>query len=77
SSLVPDHVSAAPYVPPINKDLEILFQPMFDEYLEPPSVERSVPLAPAVQVLAILASTPSSTKIDQDVSSQVINSHPP
>nr|GEY64360.1 retrovirus-related Pol polyprotein from transposon TNT 1-94 [Tanacetum cinerariifolium] len=36
SGLVPNPVPAAPYVPPTNKDLEILFQPMFDEYLEPP-----------------------------------------
>ncbi|GKC49201.1 retrovirus-related pol polyprotein from transposon TNT 1-94, partial [Tanacetum coccineum] len=48
--LVPNPVSAAPYVPPKNKDLEILFQPMFDEYLEPPRVERLVSPAPAVQV---------------------------
>nr|GEV98007.1 putative reverse transcriptase domain-containing protein [Tanacetum cinerariifolium] len=34
--IVPNLVPAAPYVPPTNKDLEILFQPMFDEYLEPP-----------------------------------------
>nr|GEY04342.1 retrovirus-related Pol polyprotein from transposon TNT 1-94 [Tanacetum cinerariifolium] len=39
----------APYVPPTNKDLEILFQPMFDEYLEPHRVERPVSPAPAVQ----------------------------
>nr|GEV49346.1 hypothetical protein [Tanacetum cinerariifolium] len=32
SGLVPDHVPAAPYVPPTNKDLEILFQPIFNEY---------------------------------------------
>ncbi|GJY29707.1 retrovirus-related pol polyprotein from transposon TNT 1-94 [Tanacetum coccineum] len=47
SGLVPNLVPAAPYVPPINKDLEILFQPMFDEYLEPPRVERPVSPAPA------------------------------
>ncbi|GKC50122.1 retrovirus-related pol polyprotein from transposon TNT 1-94 [Tanacetum coccineum] len=29
SGLVPNLVPAAPYVPPTNKDLEILFQPMF------------------------------------------------
>nr|GEY73437.1 retrovirus-related Pol polyprotein from transposon TNT 1-94 [Tanacetum cinerariifolium] len=33
------------------------------------SVERSVPVAPAVQVLVVLASTPSSTLIDQDTPS--------
>nr|GEV23604.1 hypothetical protein [Tanacetum cinerariifolium] len=36
SGLVLDLILAAPYVPPTNKDLEILFQPMFDEYFEPP-----------------------------------------
>ncbi|GKF28027.1 hypothetical protein Tco_0094369 [Tanacetum coccineum] len=36
SRLVPNPVPASPYVPPTNKELEILFQPMFDEYLEPP-----------------------------------------
>ncbi|GKA78812.1 hypothetical protein Tco_0785349 [Tanacetum coccineum] len=30
SGLVPNPVPAAPYVPPKNKELEILFQPMFD-----------------------------------------------
>ncbi|GKC37216.1 retrovirus-related pol polyprotein from transposon TNT 1-94 [Tanacetum coccineum] len=69
SGLVPDPVLAAPYVPPTNKDLEILFQLMFGEYFEPPSVERSVPLAPAVQVLLVSAGTPSSTTIDQDAPS--------
>nr|GEU66120.1 retrovirus-related Pol polyprotein from transposon TNT 1-94 [Tanacetum cinerariifolium] len=34
-----------------------------------PSVERSVPPAPAVQVLVVLAGTPSSTTIDQDTPS--------
>ncbi|GJS80012.1 retrovirus-related pol polyprotein from transposon TNT 1-94 [Tanacetum coccineum] len=50
SGLVPNPVLAAPYVPPTNKDLEILFQLMFDEYLEPHRVERSVSPALAVQV---------------------------
>ncbi|GJZ38521.1 retrovirus-related pol polyprotein from transposon TNT 1-94 [Tanacetum coccineum] len=67
--LVPNPVPADPYVPPTNKDLEILFQPMFDEYFEPPCVERSVPPAPAVQVLVVSAGTPSSTTIDQDAPS--------
>ncbi|GKC96296.1 retrovirus-related pol polyprotein from transposon TNT 1-94, partial [Tanacetum coccineum] len=69
SGLVPDPVPAAPYVPPTNKDLDILFQPMFDEYLEPHNVERPVPPAPAAQVLVVSAGTPSSTTIDQDAPS--------
>ncbi|GJX12476.1 retrovirus-related pol polyprotein from transposon TNT 1-94 [Tanacetum coccineum] len=69
SGLVPNPVPAAPYVPPTNKDLEILFQPMFDEYFETSNVERPVPPALAVQVLVVLAGTPSSTTIDQDAPS--------
>ncbi|GJT04999.1 retrovirus-related pol polyprotein from transposon TNT 1-94, partial [Tanacetum coccineum] len=69
SGLVPNPVPASPYVPPTNKELEILFQPMFDEYLEPPRVERPVSSAIAVQVPVISANTPSSTTIDQDAPS--------
>ncbi|GKB27872.1 retrovirus-related pol polyprotein from transposon TNT 1-94 [Tanacetum coccineum] len=69
SGLVPNSVPAAPYVPPTNKELEILFQPMFDEYLEPTCVERPVSPAPAVSVLVSSAGTPSSTTIDQDAPS--------
>nr|GEV74365.1 retrovirus-related Pol polyprotein from transposon TNT 1-94 [Tanacetum cinerariifolium] len=69
SGLVPDHIPAAPYVPPTNKDLEILFQSMFDEYFEPPGVERPVLPPPSVQVLVVSAGTPSSTTIDQDAPS--------
>nr|GFB54897.1 hypothetical protein [Tanacetum cinerariifolium] len=46
--LVPNPVPAAPYVPLTNKDLEMLFQSMFDEYLEPPRVER--PVSPALAI---------------------------
>ncbi|GJZ06074.1 retrovirus-related pol polyprotein from transposon TNT 1-94, partial [Tanacetum coccineum] len=69
SGLVPNPVPAAPYVPPINKELEILFQPMFDEYLEPPCVERPVSPAPAFLIPVNSADTPSSTTIDQDAPS--------
>ncbi|GKB13018.1 retrovirus-related pol polyprotein from transposon TNT 1-94 [Tanacetum coccineum] len=64
--LVPNPVHATPYVPPTNKELEILFQPMFDEYLEPIRVERPVSPALVVLVLVTSAGTPSSTTIDQD-----------
>ncbi|GJR30283.1 retrovirus-related pol polyprotein from transposon TNT 1-94 [Tanacetum coccineum] len=69
SGLVPNPVPAAPYVPPTNKELEILFQPMFDEYLEPTRVERSVSPAPVVPVSVTSACLPSSTTIDQDAPS--------
>ncbi|GKG38023.1 hypothetical protein Tco_0457246, partial [Tanacetum coccineum] len=47
SGLVPNPLPAAPYVPPTNKELEILFQPMFNEYFETSMVDRLVPPAPA------------------------------
>nr|GEV02267.1 hypothetical protein [Tanacetum cinerariifolium] len=50
---------------PTNKELEILFQPVFNEYLEPPHVERPVSPAPAVPVPVNSAGTPSSTFINQ------------
>nr|GEW35923.1 retrovirus-related Pol polyprotein from transposon TNT 1-94 [Tanacetum cinerariifolium] len=42
---------------------------MFDEYFKPLGVERPVPPTPAVQVPVVLASTPSSTIINQDAPS--------
>ncbi|GJS66800.1 retrovirus-related pol polyprotein from transposon TNT 1-94 [Tanacetum coccineum] len=69
SGLVPNPVPAAPYVPPINKELEILFQPMFDKYLESTRVERPVSPALAASVSVTSAGTPSSTTIDQDAPS--------
>nr|GFB17356.1 hypothetical protein [Tanacetum cinerariifolium] len=51
---------------PVHLKLEILFQPMFDEYLEPPRAERPDSPAQAVQVLVSSAGTPLSTTIDQD-----------
>ncbi|GJV15779.1 integrase, catalytic region, zinc finger, CCHC-type containing protein [Tanacetum coccineum] len=54
---------------PMKLELEILFQPMFDEYMEPPRVERPVSPAPAVSVPVNSAGTPSSTTIDQDAPS--------
>ncbi|GKC22667.1 retrovirus-related pol polyprotein from transposon TNT 1-94, partial [Tanacetum coccineum] len=72
SGLVPDLVPTAPYVPPTNKDLEILLQLMFNEYFEPPGVERPVPPAPPVQILVVSAGTPSSTTIDQDAPSSSV-----
>nr|GEX37166.1 retrovirus-related Pol polyprotein from transposon TNT 1-94 [Tanacetum cinerariifolium] len=51
SGLVPNPVPATPYAPPTNKELEILFQPMFDEYLEPPRAER--PYSPAQAIYKV------------------------
>ncbi|GJY13112.1 hypothetical protein Tco_0382421 [Tanacetum coccineum] len=51
SGLAPNPHPAAPYVPPTNKELEILFQPMFDEYFESSMIDRRVPPAPVAQAL--------------------------
>ncbi|GJX25774.1 retrovirus-related pol polyprotein from transposon TNT 1-94 [Tanacetum coccineum] len=56
----------APYVPPTYKELEILFQPMFDEYFEPPTVDHLVPLVPAAQVLVNPSGLSVSIYVDQD-----------
>ncbi|GKC24657.1 hypothetical protein Tco_1026807 [Tanacetum coccineum] len=61
--------SPTPYVPPIKNDLDILFQPMFDEYLNPPkSVVSTVPVAASPGPVD-LTSTPLSTSINQDAPS--------
>nr|GEZ52624.1 retrovirus-related Pol polyprotein from transposon TNT 1-94 [Tanacetum cinerariifolium] len=54
---------------PVHLKLEILFQPMFDEYLEPPWAERPGSPTHAVQAPATSAGTPLSTTIDQDAPS--------
>nr|GEU45168.1 hypothetical protein [Tanacetum cinerariifolium] len=73
SGLVPNPVPATPYVPPTNKELEILFRPMFDEYPEPPRVERLVLPAQAVKASVNSAGTPSYTTIDKDAPSLSIS----
>nr|GEY54525.1 integrase, catalytic region, zinc finger, CCHC-type, peptidase aspartic, catalytic [Tanacetum cinerariifolium] len=67
---------------PVHLELEILFQPMFDEYLEPSRAERLVPPAQAEQAPVNSAGTPLSTTINQDAptlsispSSSALQSH--
>nr|GEX41092.1 hypothetical protein [Tanacetum cinerariifolium] len=58
--LVQNLISPTPYVPPSKKDYEILFQPLFDEYFNPPpravSPDSVVVAAARVVDLAVLAS---------------------
>ncbi|GKD86883.1 retrovirus-related pol polyprotein from transposon TNT 1-94, partial [Tanacetum coccineum] len=68
SGLVPNPPSPTPYVPPTNKDWDILFQPMLDEYFNPPpSVTSPIPVVVAPEP-ADLTGLASSTTIDQDAS---------
>ncbi|GJR81186.1 hypothetical protein Tco_1164958 [Tanacetum coccineum] len=69
SGLVPNIPSSTPYVPPTNNDWEKLFQPMFDEYLNPPpcvdpQFSAVIALEPTISTV-----TPSSMIIDQNAPS--------
>ncbi|GKB73018.1 retrovirus-related pol polyprotein from transposon TNT 1-94, partial [Tanacetum coccineum] len=75
SGLVPDPVPAAPYVLPTNKDLEILFQLMFDEYFETLGVEWLVSPAPAVQVLVVSAGVAPGPTSEDNPFAQADNDH--
>ncbi|GKB04013.1 retrovirus-related pol polyprotein from transposon TNT 1-94 [Tanacetum coccineum] len=59
SGLVPNFANAIPYVPPTNKKLEMLFQPMFDEYFDTLPVSQPVPPAPAVHDLVSQLAPPA------------------
>ncbi|GKD43676.1 hypothetical protein Tco_1268321, partial [Tanacetum coccineum] len=62
-------VSQQPCIPPIRDDWDRLFQPMFDEYFNPPPIAVSpVQEAPAPRA-EVLADSPVSTSIDQDAPS--------
>nr|GEV04327.1 retrovirus-related Pol polyprotein from transposon TNT 1-94 [Tanacetum cinerariifolium] len=68
--LVPNLAPAIPYVPPTKKDLEILFQLMFDEYFELLSVDQQVPLTPTVYILVNPPCPSVSISVDQDAPSK-------
>nr|GEW89722.1 hypothetical protein [Tanacetum cinerariifolium] len=68
--LVQNSVSPTPYVPPSKKDYEIMFQPLFDEYFNPPLRAVSPVSTSVVSPRAVDPDgSPSSTTIDQDVPS--------
>nr|GFB08175.1 hypothetical protein [Tanacetum cinerariifolium] len=76
SRLVQKPSSSTPYVPPLRNDWDLLFQPMFDELLNPsPSVDPQAPevitsitdVIPLVQAESTNSS--SSTTVDQDAPS--------
>ncbi|GJX92250.1 retrovirus-related pol polyprotein from transposon TNT 1-94 [Tanacetum coccineum] len=69
SGLIPNQVHATNYVLPTDKDLELLFQPMFDEYFEVTRVEEPVPSATAVNAHVVPPGTSVSTTFAQDAPS--------
>ncbi|GKE74551.1 hypothetical protein Tco_1536592 [Tanacetum coccineum] len=76
SGLVPNPIPAAPYVPPTNKELEILFQPMFDEYLEPPHVERLVSPVSTSQFSRLHQGYATNSTLMEDNPFAPIDNHP-
>ncbi|GKD48356.1 putative ribonuclease H-like domain-containing protein [Tanacetum coccineum] len=67
SGLVQNPSLSTPYVPQTKKEWDILFQPMFDEYFQPPSVvSRAPPVIVDAPIPIDTTGTPSSTFIDQD-----------
>ncbi|GJR25053.1 hypothetical protein Tco_0973580 [Tanacetum coccineum] len=76
SGLVPNPPPSTPFVPPSRTDWDMLFQPLFDELLNPPpSIDHPAPkvVAPIDEVAAPLpvvsTGSPSSTTVDQDAPS--------
>ncbi|GJY28888.1 retrovirus-related pol polyprotein from transposon TNT 1-94 [Tanacetum coccineum] len=76
SGLSPNPPPSTPFIPPSRIDWDILFQPLFDELLNPSSsVDRPTPkvIALITEVVApepaALTGSPSSTTVDQDAPS--------
>ncbi|GKE75622.1 retrovirus-related pol polyprotein from transposon TNT 1-94 [Tanacetum coccineum] len=59
-------VSQQPCLPPIRDDWDRLFQPMFDEYFNPPPIAVSPVQEAAAPRAEVLADSLVSTSIDQD-----------
>nr|GEX50412.1 hypothetical protein [Tanacetum cinerariifolium] len=74
SGLVPNIIPQQPCNPLKRDDWDTLFQPLFDEYFNPPTIIVStVPVAIAPRDIEI-ANSPKSTSIDQDAPSSSIPS---
>nr|GEU52261.1 hypothetical protein [Tanacetum cinerariifolium] len=76
SGLVQKSSSSTSYVPPSRNDWDLLFQPLFDEFLNPPpSVDNQAAevIAPIAEVIPQVdddsTGSPSSTTVDQDAPS--------
>ncbi|GJS17272.1 retrovirus-related pol polyprotein from transposon TNT 1-94 [Tanacetum coccineum] len=72
--LLPNSAPAIPYVPPTNIELELLFQPMFDEYFESTTGGPQMPPVPSAQASAIPTDPSVSISFDRDAPS---GSHSP
>ncbi|GKD05438.1 hypothetical protein Tco_1180412 [Tanacetum coccineum] len=67
-------VSQQPCLPPIRDDWDRLFQPMFDEYFNPPTIVVSLISEAAALRAEVLVDSPMSISINQDATSTSIPS---
>nr|GFA16554.1 retrovirus-related Pol polyprotein from transposon TNT 1-94 [Tanacetum cinerariifolium] len=81
SGIVPTTSPSTSYVPPSRNDWDLLFQPMFDELLNPsPSVVNQAPkaIAPIIKVIPPVnvdsTGSPFSTTVEQDAPSTKVTS---
>ncbi|GKA93590.1 retrovirus-related pol polyprotein from transposon TNT 1-94, partial [Tanacetum coccineum] len=73
--LVPNPAPAIPYAPPTNKELEMLFKPMFDKYFNLPGIRHN-PIPNVAQDPVIPTGTSVSIAIDLDAPSGSHTSSP-
>nr|GEY99804.1 hypothetical protein [Tanacetum cinerariifolium] len=74
TGLVSNPISQQPCIPPNTDDWIFLFQPMFNEYFNPPTIVVSPIQEAAAPRAKVLADSLVSTSIDQDASSTSIPS---
>ncbi|GKE45958.1 retrovirus-related pol polyprotein from transposon TNT 1-94 [Tanacetum coccineum] len=74
SGLVPNPIPQQPCNPPNRDDYDRLFQPMFDEYFNPPTIAVSLVLVAVEPRIVDIADSPMSTSIDLDALSTSIPS---
>nr|GEX00511.1 copia protein [Tanacetum cinerariifolium] len=69
SGLVPHPPSSLPFLPPERIEWDTLFQPLFEEYFNPPPCVDHLVSEVASLKPAVSTGTPSSTSVDQDTPS--------
>nr|GEU40955.1 uncharacterized mitochondrial protein AtMg00810-like [Tanacetum cinerariifolium] len=74
SRLVPNSVSQQACIPPNRDDLDHLFQPMFDEYFNPPLIVVTPVQEADASIVVVLADSFVLTSIDQNAPSTSITS---
>ncbi|GKD83040.1 integrase, catalytic region, zinc finger, CCHC-type containing protein [Tanacetum coccineum] len=69
SRLLPNPPPSSPFVPPSRHEWDLMFQPVFDEFLSPTDSVSSLVLEVEAPAPVDLTGSPSSTSVDQDAPS--------